>query len=178
MFLVFSPTYLLFHSSLHGVVIGTEAGGKALHAQQLVQAGRQPQEAGVTVDGLDARDQRLFLVAREQQDARIGRRFGEQAMQVALAGAGRTLLALLGLGYRHRGKFPFVFGIAARVSFGGAALSNARRNGLPFARLRPCIQYSMMHASNAFSMGDAMAMLTVRNLSDDVHRALRLRAAR
>jgi predicted nucleic acid-binding protein len=35
----------------------------------------------------------------------------------------------------------------------------------------------MMHASNAFSIGDAMAMLTVRNLSDDVHRALRLRAA-
>jgi plasmid stability protein len=34
-----------------------------------------------------------------------------------------------------------------------------------------------MNASNAFLRGGAMAMLTVRNLPDDVHRALRVRAA-
>jgi plasmid stability protein len=34
-----------------------------------------------------------------------------------------------------------------------------------------------MNASNAFLRGDAMAMLTVRNLPDDVHRALQVRAA-
>lgn len=34
-----------------------------------------------------------------------------------------------------------------------------------------------MNASNAFLWGDVMAMLTVRNLPDDVHRALRVRAA-
>jgi plasmid stability protein len=34
-----------------------------------------------------------------------------------------------------------------------------------------------MNASNASSKGDSMAMLTVRNLPDDVHRALRVRAA-
>jgi plasmid stability protein len=34
-----------------------------------------------------------------------------------------------------------------------------------------------MNASHAFSRGDAMAMLTVRNLPDEVHRALRVRAA-
>jgi plasmid stability protein len=34
-----------------------------------------------------------------------------------------------------------------------------------------------MNASQAFSRGDAMAMLTVRNLPDEVHRALRVRAA-
>jgi plasmid stability protein len=33
-----------------------------------------------------------------------------------------------------------------------------------------------MNAWNAFLGGDAMAMLTVRNLPDDVHRALRVRA--
>jgi plasmid stability protein len=35
-----------------------------------------------------------------------------------------------------------------------------------------------MHAMNAFLRGDAMAMLTVRNLPDEVHRALRVRAAK
>jgi antitoxin FitA len=34
-----------------------------------------------------------------------------------------------------------------------------------------------MNASNAFLGGEAMAMLTVRNLPDNVHRALRVRAA-
>jgi len=34
-----------------------------------------------------------------------------------------------------------------------------------------------MNAPNAFLRGDFMAMLTVRNLPDDVHRALRVRAA-
>jgi plasmid stability protein len=34
-----------------------------------------------------------------------------------------------------------------------------------------------MHALNAFLRDDAMAMLTVRNLPDEVHRALRVRAA-
>jgi plasmid stability protein len=34
-----------------------------------------------------------------------------------------------------------------------------------------------MSASKAFSLADAMAILTVRNLPDDVHRALRVRAA-
>jgi plasmid stability protein len=34
-----------------------------------------------------------------------------------------------------------------------------------------------MNALNTFTLGDAMAMLTVRNLPDDVHRALRVRAA-
>jgi antitoxin FitA len=34
-----------------------------------------------------------------------------------------------------------------------------------------------MNASNAFSRGESMAMLTVRNLPDEVHRALRVRAA-
>lgn len=34
-----------------------------------------------------------------------------------------------------------------------------------------------MHALNEFIKGDAMAMLTVRNLPDDVHRALRVQAA-
>jgi plasmid stability protein len=35
----------------------------------------------------------------------------------------------------------------------------------------------MMNASDAFSRSEAMAMLTVRNLPDEVHRALRVRAA-
>ena len=35
----------------------------------------------------------------------------------------------------------------------------------------------MLNAQNAFLWGDAMAMLTVRNLPDDVHRALRVQAA-
>jgi plasmid stability protein len=35
-----------------------------------------------------------------------------------------------------------------------------------------------MNALNANLRSDAMAMLTVRNLPDDVHRALRVRAAR
>jgi plasmid stability protein len=34
-----------------------------------------------------------------------------------------------------------------------------------------------MNALNAIKTGDAMAMLTVRNLPDDVHRALRVQAA-
>jgi plasmid stability protein len=34
-----------------------------------------------------------------------------------------------------------------------------------------------LNALNAFLQGDAMAMLTVRNLPDDVHRALRVQAA-
>jgi plasmid stability protein len=34
-----------------------------------------------------------------------------------------------------------------------------------------------MHSSNAFLRNDAMAMLTIRNLPDEVHRALRVRAA-
>ena len=34
-----------------------------------------------------------------------------------------------------------------------------------------------MNAYDAFLRGDAMAMLTVRNLPDDVHRALRVQAA-
>jgi plasmid stability protein len=34
-----------------------------------------------------------------------------------------------------------------------------------------------MNASNAVRRGELMAMLTVRNLPDDVHRALRVRAA-
>jgi antitoxin FitA len=34
-----------------------------------------------------------------------------------------------------------------------------------------------MTASNSLLAGDSMAMLTVRNLPDDVHRALRVRAA-
>ena len=34
-----------------------------------------------------------------------------------------------------------------------------------------------MNASHAFFQGDVMAMLTVRNLPDDVHRALGVRAA-
>ena len=34
-----------------------------------------------------------------------------------------------------------------------------------------------MNSTNAILLGDAMAMLTVRNLSDEVHRALRVRAA-
>jgi antitoxin FitA len=35
----------------------------------------------------------------------------------------------------------------------------------------------MMHALSSNHQGDFMAMLTVRNLPDDVHRALRVRAA-
>jgi plasmid stability protein len=35
----------------------------------------------------------------------------------------------------------------------------------------------MMEALNAVSKGDVMVVLTVRNLPDDVHRALRVRAA-
>lgn len=34
-----------------------------------------------------------------------------------------------------------------------------------------------MNALNAFLKGESMAMLTVRNLPDEVHRALRVRAA-
>jgi plasmid stability protein len=34
-----------------------------------------------------------------------------------------------------------------------------------------------MNALKAFKIGEVMAMLTVRNLPDDVHRALRLQAA-
>jgi len=34
-----------------------------------------------------------------------------------------------------------------------------------------------MHALNVIYQGDAMAMLTVRNLPDSVHRALRMQAA-
>lgn len=40
-----------------------------------------------------------------------------------------------------------------------------------------CIQMYIMTAMNVFRRGDSMAMLTVRNLPDDVHRALRVRAA-
>jgi plasmid stability protein len=36
----------------------------------------------------------------------------------------------------------------------------------------------MVTTSNAFLKSGSMAMLTVRNLPDDVHRALRVRAAR
>ena len=43
--------------------------------------------------------------------------------------------------------------------------------------LRPRMRSTKMHASNAFIKGEAMAMLTVRNLPDDVHRALKVRAA-
>lgn len=39
------------------------------------------------------------------------------------------------------------------------------------------IKCILLNASNAFLWGDVMAMLTVRNLPDDVHRALRVRAA-
>ena len=39
------------------------------------------------------------------------------------------------------------------------------------------MQIPTMNATNAFLIGDAMAMLTVRNLPDDVHRALRVQAA-
>jgi antitoxin FitA len=39
------------------------------------------------------------------------------------------------------------------------------------------IQSFKMNASNAFSKGAAMAMITVRNLPEEVHRALRVRAA-
>jgi plasmid stability protein len=39
------------------------------------------------------------------------------------------------------------------------------------------MHYYNMTASHAFLEGDAMAMLTVRNLPDEVHRALRVRAA-
>jgi antitoxin FitA len=43
--------------------------------------------------------------------------------------------------------------------------------------LQQSIQLNIMNALNALLQGDAMAMLTVRNLPDDVHRALRVRAA-
>jgi antitoxin FitA len=39
------------------------------------------------------------------------------------------------------------------------------------------IQMTTMNASNINERGGAMAMLTVRNLPDDVHRALRAQAA-
>ena len=39
------------------------------------------------------------------------------------------------------------------------------------------MQRHTMNAKNALLRGDAMAMLTVRNLPDDVHRALRVQAA-
>jgi plasmid stability protein len=39
------------------------------------------------------------------------------------------------------------------------------------------MQNNKMHAKAASSLGDVMAMLTVRNLPDDVHRALKARAA-
>jgi plasmid stability protein len=47
----------------------------------------------------------------------------------------------------------------------------------PGCYLQKCIHSSIMNAWNAFLRGDAMAMLTVRNLPDDVHRALRVQAA-
>jgi len=43
--------------------------------------------------------------------------------------------------------------------------------------LRKRIQIITINALNAIYRGDAMAMLTVRNLPDDVHRALRVQAA-
>lgn len=39
------------------------------------------------------------------------------------------------------------------------------------------MHFCTMNALNAFMRDEAMAMLTVRNLPDDVHRALRVRAA-
>jgi antitoxin FitA len=43
--------------------------------------------------------------------------------------------------------------------------------------LHECIQSGILNALNAFIKVDVMAMLTVRNLPDEVHRALRVRAA-
>ena len=43
--------------------------------------------------------------------------------------------------------------------------------------LQKRIQITMMNAWDAIYKGDAMEMLTVRNLPDDAHRALRLQAA-
>jgi plasmid stability protein len=43
--------------------------------------------------------------------------------------------------------------------------------------LRKCMQITIMTSLDAILWGDVMAMLTVRNLPDDVHRALRVRAA-
>jgi plasmid stability protein len=43
--------------------------------------------------------------------------------------------------------------------------------------LQKRIHCNNMNASNAFLRGDAMAMLTVRNVPDNIHRALRVRAA-
>ncbi|MHB8316783.1 MAG: FitA-like ribbon-helix-helix domain-containing protein [Acidithiobacillus ferrivorans] len=40
-----------------------------------------------------------------------------------------------------------------------------------------CMQITIMTSLDATLWGDVMAMLTVRNLPDDVHRALRVRAA-
>src|SRR5262245_16815286 len=39
------------------------------------------------------------------------------------------------------------------------------------------MQHDKMHALNALRGNEAMAMLTVRNLPDEVHRALKVRAA-
>ena len=43
--------------------------------------------------------------------------------------------------------------------------------------LQKCIQIVIMNAFKAIYRGDAMKMLTVRNLPEDVHRALRVQAA-
>ena len=40
-----------------------------------------------------------------------------------------------------------------------------------------CMHSNIMHALHSKMKGEGMAMLTVRNLPDDVHRALRVRAA-
>lgn len=45
------------------------------------------------------------------------------------------------------------------------------------AVLQKCIQIVIMNAFKAIYRGDAMKMLTVRNLPEDVHRALRVQAA-
>lgn len=44
--------------------------------------------------------------------------------------------------------------------------------------LRPHMHLPTMSASNALRGGKIMAMLTIRNLPDEVHRALRVRAAK
>ena len=43
--------------------------------------------------------------------------------------------------------------------------------------LHPCIHLYALTSANAKITGDSMAMMTVRNLPDEVHRALRVRAA-
>jgi antitoxin FitA len=57
---------------------------------------------------------------------------------------------------------------------GGLLIGKFGRNN---CILQKRIQINKMNAKYAISRGDAMAMLTVRNLPDDVHRALRVQAA-